>query len=53
MIFFGSIEGLLQRDGWTCHEAYEDVLKYFSGLRQRGLDQMKGEERVSFERQTR
>jgi hypothetical protein len=51
--FFDSIEGLVQRDGWTSNEAYDDALKYFSELRQRGLDQMNGEERASFERQTR
>jgi hypothetical protein len=51
--FFDSIEGLVQRDGWTSHESFDAAFGFFSELRKRGLGHLKGEERDIFERQTR
>jgi hypothetical protein len=51
--FFDSIEDLVKRDGWTSHELFDTAVEWFLELRNRGLDQMKGKERVTFERQTR
>lgn len=51
--FFDSIEGLVQRDGWTSYESFDAAFEFFSELRTRGLERLKGEERDIFERQTR
>jgi hypothetical protein len=53
--FLDSIDGFVQRDGWTSPETYDDALQMFLELRHQVLDdeQMQGEERTSFEQQTR
>ncbi|KAJ5156966.1 uncharacterized protein N7482_008066 [Penicillium canariense] len=51
--FFDSIEGLVQRDGWTHPDTFDAAFEFFSELRKRGLERMKGEEKHIFEKQTR
>jgi hypothetical protein len=51
--FFDSIEGLVKRDGWTSPETFDAAFGFFSELRKRGLEHLKGDERDIFERQTR
>lgn len=51
--FFDSIDGLVERDGWTHHETFDAALAFFAELRMKGLRSMKGEEREQFEKQTR
>ncbi|KAJ2986726.1 hypothetical protein NUW58_g4892 [Xylaria curta] len=51
--FWDSVSFLVQKDGWTSHETYNDAVKLFAQLREEGLRQLEGEERVKFERETR
>ncbi|RMZ82272.1 hypothetical protein DV738_g1897, partial [Chaetothyriales sp. CBS 135597] len=51
--FFDSIEGLVQRDGWTHNETFSQALEFFATLRKVGLKEMTGKERDQFERETR
>ncbi|KAJ0417136.1 hypothetical protein BJY00DRAFT_303689 [Aspergillus carlsbadensis] len=50
--FFDSIEDLVQRDGWTHHETFEQARKFFEELREVGLKRMKCKEREIFDKQT-
>ena len=52
-VFWERLEGFVARDGWTSHETYKDALDMFAGLREEGLKQMTGKERVEFEKQTK
>ncbi|KAI0968016.1 kinase-like domain-containing protein [Xylaria arbuscula] len=51
--FWASISPLVQRDGWTSPESYDDAVELFARLREEGLRQLEGEERAKFERETR
>ncbi|KAI1305469.1 kinase-like domain-containing protein [Xylaria venustula] len=51
--FWASISALVQRDGWTSLETYDDAVDLFARLREEGLRQLEGEERAKFERETR
>ncbi|KAI0868933.1 kinase-like domain-containing protein [Hypoxylon argillaceum] len=51
--FWASVSSLVQRDGWTSHETYDDALALFAHLRAEGLRQFEGGERAKFERDTR
>ena len=51
--FWDSVAGLVSRDGWTSKETYDQVLELFAELRQEGLKNLTGQERVTFEAQTR
>lgn len=51
--FWDSLEGLVHRDGWTSNENYEQVFELFAQLREQGLANLSGEERIAFEKQTR
>ncbi|KAI9376025.1 kinase-like domain-containing protein [Aspergillus egyptiacus] len=51
--FFDSIEDLVQRDGWTHHETFEQARRFFEELREVGLKRMKcKKEREIFDKQT-
>lgn len=51
--FWDSIAGLVSRDGWTSNETYDQALEMFTEFREEGLKNLTGEERVTFEEQTR
>ncbi|KAK5633270.1 hypothetical protein RRF57_008985 [Xylaria bambusicola] len=51
--FWDGVSSLVERDGWTSHETYDDAVELFSQLRQEGLRQLEGEERAKFDRETR
>ncbi|KAK0105681.1 Phosphotransferase enzyme [Cadophora gregata] len=51
--FWDSLEGFVARDGWTSNERYEEALDLFAGIRERGLEQLTGEERSDFEKNSR
>ncbi len=51
--FFDSIQNIVQRDGWTHHETFDEALAFFADLRSIGLKDMKGREREWFEERTR
>ena len=51
--FWDSKAGLVSRDGWTSNETYDQALEMFIELREEGLKNLTGEERVTFEAQTR
>jgi hypothetical protein len=51
--FWDSLAGLVSRDGWTSNETYDKALEMFGELREEGLKTLIGEERVTFEAQTR
>ncbi|RYP57608.1 hypothetical protein DL769_009386 [Monosporascus sp. CRB-8-3] len=51
--FWASVAPLVQRDGWTSHQNYEDAVALFARLREEGLQRLDGEERARFERETR
>lgn len=51
--FFDHIDPLVKRDGWTHIETYDEARAIFAKLREVGLSDMKGDERESFERETR
>jgi hypothetical protein len=48
-----ALEEFAHRDGWTLTEDYEQVREMFAQLREKGLEEMSGEERVAFEEVTR
>jgi hypothetical protein len=43
----------VHRDGWTSNENYEAALEMFAQLREQGLQNLTGDERSVFEKQTR
>ncbi|KAL5343894.1 kinase-like domain-containing protein [Aspergillus crustosus] len=51
--FWKSIDSLVKKDGWTSNETYNDARKFFGELREAGLENLVGEEREDFERQTK
>lgn len=51
--FWDSVAGIVDRDGWTPCDKYEDAVALFSELRQTGLKVMIGQDRNRFEKQTR
>ena len=51
--FWGSLAGLVSRDGWTSNETYVQAREMFAELREEGLKNLSGEERMDFEAQTR
>ncbi|TVY94253.1 Altered inheritance of mitochondria protein, mitochondrial [Lachnellula willkommii] len=51
--FWDSVAGIVERDGWTPCDKYEDAVVLFSELRQTGLEVMIGQDRNRFEKQTR
>jgi hypothetical protein len=51
--FWDSLAGLVSRDGWTGNETYDQALEMFAELREEGLKSLIGEERATFEAQTR
>lgn len=51
--FWDGLEGFVARDGWTSNETYKEALEMFAELREKGLNQMTGEERKDFEERTR
>lgn len=50
--FFGNIQDLVRRDGWTNNEIVGDALVLFSELRKVGPRDVKGKKREWFEKQT-
>ncbi|KAH7381813.1 kinase-like domain-containing protein [Cadophora sp. MPI-SDFR-AT-0126] len=51
--FWDSLAGLVNRDGWTSNATYDQALEMFAELREEGLKNLTGKERVDFEAQTR
>ncbi|TVY39560.1 Altered inheritance of mitochondria protein, mitochondrial [Lachnellula subtilissima] len=51
--FWNSLAGFVSRDGWTSNETYDQALEMFAELREEGLKNFTGKERVDFEAQTR
>lgn len=51
--FWDSIAGFVSREGWTSNETYDQALEMFAELRDEGLQNLTGKERVEFEEQTR
>ncbi len=51
--FWDSLAGFVSRDGWTSNETYDQALEMFAELREEGLKNLTGKERVDFEAQTR
>ncbi|KAF2460374.1 phosphotransferase family protein [Lineolata rhizophorae] len=51
--FWASLEGSVHRDGWTSNENYERAIDLFARLRAQGMQNLDGEERSKFEKQTR
>ena len=51
--FWDSVENLVDRDGWTSKDQYDDAVALFSELRQHGLKVMIGKEKEQFDSQTR
>ncbi|EGC48869.1 phosphotransferase enzyme family protein [Histoplasma capsulatum var. duboisii H88] len=51
--FWGAVEGIVARDGWTPHSMYDEAVALFSELREFGLKNLIGKERKDFEAQTR
>ncbi|TVY47711.1 Altered inheritance of mitochondria protein, mitochondrial [Lachnellula occidentalis] len=51
--FWDSLAGFVSRDGWTSNETYDQALEMFAELREEGLKNLSGRERVDFEAQTR
>ncbi|KAH7370626.1 kinase-like domain-containing protein [Rhexocercosporidium sp. MPI-PUGE-AT-0058] len=51
--FWDSIAGFVSRDGWTSNETYDQALEMFAELREEGLKNITGKQRVDFEAQTR
>ncbi|RAL14078.1 aminoglycoside phosphotransferase family protein [Aspergillus homomorphus CBS 101889] len=51
--FFEKIDGLVQRDGWTSNETFDEAIRFFIDLRKTGLENAKGEKRERLEEETR
>lgn len=51
--FWDSIAGFVSRDGWISNETYDQALEMFAELREEGLTNLTGKERVDFEAQTK
>ncbi|MCJ1478981.1 Phosphotransferase enzyme [Lambiella insularis] len=51
--FWDSLAGLVSRDGWTSNATYDQALEMFTELREEGLRNLTGKERMDFEAQTR
>lgn len=51
--FWDSLTGLVSRDGWTSNEKYDQALEMFTELREEGLKNLTGKERVDFDAQTK
>ena len=51
--FWDSIAGLVNKEGWTSNDKYEEVRNMFVELRRNGLNTMTGKEWETFEAQTR
>jgi hypothetical protein len=51
--FWDSLAGFVSRDGWTSNETYSKALEMFRELREEGLKNLRGEERATFEAQTK
>ncbi|EAW24094.1 uncharacterized protein NFIA_036660 [Aspergillus fischeri NRRL 181] len=51
--FWDALRGFVERDGWTSNEDYERALETFAELRELGLRDLTGDERLHFEKQTR
>jgi len=51
--FWELLDGLIQCDGWTSNEIYDQALQLFAQLRKEGLQNLTGEELREFEQQTR
>ena len=53
--FWSSLEGLVDRDGFTTNEKYDQAVEYFRQLRERGLgmENLSAKERAELDRQTR
>ncbi|CZR51218.1 probable FMP29 Found in Mitochondrial Proteome [Phialocephala subalpina] len=51
--FWDSLAGFVSRDGWTSNETYVQALEMFAELREEGLKNLTGKERLDFETQTR
>ncbi|KAI1821833.1 kinase-like domain-containing protein [Xylaria intraflava] len=51
--FWDSVSHLVERDGWTSLETYDDAMELFAQLREEGLRQFEGPERAKFEKDTR
>ncbi|KAH6638995.1 kinase-like domain-containing protein [Boeremia exigua] len=51
--FWDSVQGFVQRDGWTSNEDYEQALEIFAQIRDQGLESLSGKELVAFEEGTR
>ncbi|KAH7386943.1 kinase-like domain-containing protein [Phaeosphaeria sp. MPI-PUGE-AT-0046c] len=51
--FWDNLEGRVHRSGYTSHADFQDAAAYFSELRRVGLETLVGDERKTFELQTR
>ncbi|KAI9699844.1 MAG: Phosphotransferase enzyme [Bogoriella megaspora] len=51
--FWDSLQGVVDRDGWTSNENYDQAIDYFAQLREQGLQNLNGEERSEFEKDAR
>jgi Phosphotransferase enzyme family len=51
--FWDSLDGFVNRDGWTSNETYKQALEMFAELRELGLKYLDGDERDAFEQSTR
>ncbi|KAI9051775.1 hypothetical protein LZ554_004042 [Drepanopeziza brunnea f. sp. 'monogermtubi'] len=49
--FWDSMRGIVDRDGWTTNEMYDEALEMFIELREVGLNELTGEERAEFDKQ--
>lgn len=51
--FWDSLASLVDRDGWTSNEDFENAFELFAQLRDEGLKVLTGTERTEFEEQTK
>ena len=51
--FWESLEGFVRRDGWTANDKYDRALEMFAKIRDQELQNLTGEDRREFEKQTR
>ena len=53
--FWSSLEGFIERDGFTTHEKYEEARNFFRNLREHGLkmEDLSARERAELDNQTK
>jgi hypothetical protein len=51
--FWKGLQGIVTDEGYASNETFEQAVETFRSLREVGLEELDGEERINFEKETR